>query len=201
MPGYRGLDDEFRRDLERLGADPHDISLLALAQRYSYVLPDEQALAMLGSLGPVIEIGAGTGYWAHQLKTMGVDIIAFDKAPPDGPLPNRYHQEPVTWTQVLPGDQSVLPGHPDRALFVCWPPLISTLGDCLSCYHGDIVAYIGDNGYRTARLDILDTHFRRVAASPVRALDPFPGSTVMLGVWQRVHRAASGPARASRAVR
>lgn len=165
-------------------ADAGD-ALLALAQRYAYVFPDEPVLAMLAGLGPLVELGAGTGYWAHRLRSAGVDIVAFDQAPPDGERVNRYHAPAEPWTRVEQGDQAILPGHAGRGLFLCWPPLFSSLGDCLAYYRGDTVALIGDGGHRTARLDHLNDTFTKVAAAPVRALDPDPAGLPLLTIWKR----------------
>ncbi len=68
-----------------------DLTLTDLAQRYAYVLPDGASLAMLAELGPLVEVGAGTGYWAQRLRVLGVDVVALDQAPPDGDTANRYH--------------------------------------------------------------------------------------------------------------
>ena len=192
--GDRACDrvDRFSRSLETLdngclpdsAVDAEDV-LLMLAQRYAYVFPGDSALAMLAGLGPLIEVGAGTGYWAHRLRSIGVDILAFDQAPVDGERTNRYHPPTPPWTQVEQGDQTVLSGHPDRGLFLCWPPLFSSLGDCLTYYGGDTVACIGDGGYRTARLDHLHEAFTMVATAPVRALDPYPGVQPQLTIWKR----------------
>jgi hypothetical protein len=185
-------DDRFRQSLEMLdnghlpdsAVDAED-ALLMLAQRYAYVFPDEATLQMLAGLGPLVEVGAGTGYWAHRLRSIGVDIVAFDQAPVDGERPNRYHSPTQPWTRVEQGDQAVLSGYADRGLFLCWPPVFSSLGDCLTYYGGDTVAYIGDGGHRTARLDHLDEAFTKVATAPVRALDPYPGVTPRLTIWKR----------------
>jgi hypothetical protein len=160
-------------------------ALLMLAQRYAYVFPSDSALAMLASLGPLVEMGAGTGYWAYRLRSIGVDIVAFDQAPLDGERTNRYHLRNRPWTHVEQGDQSVLSDYADRNLFLCWPPLFSSLGDCLTYYRGDTVAYIGDGGHRTARLDHLHEAFTKVAMAPVRALDPYPGAQPQLTIWKR----------------
>jgi len=185
-------DDQFSQSLEmldngRLPDSEADVehALLMLAQRYAYVFPSDATLAMLAGLGPLVEIGAGTGYWAHRLRSIGVDIVAFDQAPLDRERTNRYHSPTQPWTHVEQGDQAVLPGYADRGLFLCWPPLFSSLGDCLMHYGGDTVAYIGDCGYRTARLDHLHEAFTKVAAAPVRALDPQPGVRPQLTIWKR----------------
>ena len=184
--------DQFSRSLELLDsacapapeAASEDV-LLTLAQRYAYVLPSDSALAMLAGLGPLVEIGAGTGYWAHRLRALGVDLVAYDQAPVNGERTNRYHLPSRSWTRVEQGDQTRLSRHSDRGLFLCWPPLFSSLGDCLRYYRGDAVAYIGDGGYRTAELDHLHEAFSKVAEAPVRALDPYPGVTPRLTIWVR----------------
>ena len=185
-------DDQFSESLEKIdnGSVPDSAidaedALLKLAQRYAYVLPSDSTLAMLAALGPLVEIGAGTGYWAYRLRSIGADIVAFDQAPLDGERTNRYHLRTRPWTDVEQGDQTVLSGYADRGLFKCWPPLFSSLGDCLTYYCGDTVAYIGDRGYRTARLDGLRETFTAVAAAPVRALDPYPGVRPQLTIWKR----------------
>jgi hypothetical protein len=163
--------------------DAGDLPLL-LAQHYAYVFPSDSTLAMLAGLGPLVEMGAGTGYWAQRLRSIGVDIVAFDQAPLGGERTNRYHSG-QPWSHVEQGDQTVLSGYADRCLLLCWPPLFSSLGDCLTYYRGDTIAYIGDGGYRTARLDQLRQAFTKVATAPVRALDPHPGVRPQLTIWKR----------------
>jgi len=197
-----GPDDQFSQSLDMLdngclpdlAADAED-AVLRVAQRYAYVFPSDATLAMLSGLGPLVEMGAGTGYWAQRLRSIGVDIAAFDQAPVDGERTNRYHPRARPWTHVGQGDQTVLPGYADRSLFLCWPPLFSSLGDCLTYYRGDTVACIGDGGHRTARLDHLNEAFTKVATAPVRALDPCPGARPQLTIWTRTPR----PRRSERA--
>ena len=50
-----------------------------LCKKYAWAIPDERALQILASFSPLIEIGAGRGYWARLLRDQGVDILAFDK--------------------------------------------------------------------------------------------------------------------------
>ena len=184
-PGLMADDDFVERlPLAEASPDP-EAARLALAQRFSYVVPDRTSLDMLHALGPLIELGAGTGYWAAKLRALGTDILAFDQAPPDGDTLNRYHAPTATWSEVHRGDQRALAEHPDRALFLCWPPLFSSLGDCLRWYSGNTVACIGDGGHRTARLSGLKESFEVIARHPVQALDPFPGVPPLLSVWNR----------------
>jgi hypothetical protein len=182
------LEGRFGQLLAEIGDDAPSDALTNLAQRYSYVFPDDRSLATLAGLGPLVEIGAGTGYWAFRLRALGVDIMAFDQAPPDGPQPNRYHATTPIWTDLSAGDQTLLTRYSDRTLFLCWAPLFSSLGDCLTYYSGNIVAVIGDGGHRTTRLSGLNERFTRMAVVPVRALEPLPGVTATLSIWRRAPR-------------
>jgi hypothetical protein len=160
-------------------------ALTTLAQHYSYVFPDDRSLTALCGIGPLVEMGAGTGYWAYRLRALGVDVVAFDQAPPDGDRDNRYHTRTPTWTEVIAGNHTILTRYSNRALLLCWPPLFSTLGECLTFYSGNTVAVIGDGGHRTARIRGLNETFTPVFVSPVHALEPFPGQTPMLSIWRR----------------
>ena len=48
----------------------------------SFAVPNERALVLLSEVAPLIECGAGTGYWSALLKARGVDIVAYDAQPP-----------------------------------------------------------------------------------------------------------------------
>ncbi len=176
--------DRFNDLLGEVGA----AGLIDLAQRYSYVLPDDRALAALARLGPLVEVGAGTGYWASRLRARGVDIVAIDQAPPDGERLNRYHARTVTWTEVIAGEQTMLTRYSDRALLLCWPPFFSSLGECLAYYTGNVVAVVGDGGHRTARLRGLNEAFTLRAVFPVRALEPMRDIAATLSIWRRTVR-------------
>ncbi|TDH73203.1 uncharacterized protein CCR75_003075 [Bremia lactucae] len=51
---------------------------ISLAMKYSWAIPDERALQIIKSFGPIVEMGAGNGYWARLLQLRDVDIIAYD---------------------------------------------------------------------------------------------------------------------------
>jgi hypothetical protein len=105
-----------------------------VATRYAWAVPTPAALGLLARYGPLIELGAGTGYWAWQLRQRGVDIVAYDVEVP-----------PEPWTEVLTGDVSSLEQHPDRSLLLCWPPADTPLaGQALLRYRGRILLYVGE---------------------------------------------------------
>ena len=53
---------------------------------YSWAMPSEEALRCIvrhsKMCAGIVEVGAGTGFWAALLASRGVDVLAFDKAPP-----------------------------------------------------------------------------------------------------------------------
>lgn len=61
------------------------LSVLAapLSEKYAWAIPDSRALNILSSFGPLVEIGAGKGYWGSLLSDLGVDIVCIDKFVPE----------------------------------------------------------------------------------------------------------------------
>jgi hypothetical protein len=82
----------FERCFQRLVQLPSEIRYrLGLAQRYAYVLPQRHLLDVVARQSPLVEVGAGTGYWSYLLRQRGADVIAYDYAPLRGERRNRYH--------------------------------------------------------------------------------------------------------------
>jgi hypothetical protein len=119
-----------------------------LASLFSWGVPNERALDVLASYAPLVECGAGMGYWSALLRARGVDVLAYDTAPPDGNAPNAYHRaERAPWTAIEQRD-SVLAArkHRDRTLVLCWPPFDEDRASysVLRAYRGETVVYIGE---------------------------------------------------------
>ena len=107
-----------------------------MAALFSWAIPSGPALEMLGRYGPLVDGGAGTGYWAALLAAAGADVVAFDLAPPSGAVANPYHPGRRTaWHGVQPlSTIDAVRRNPDRTLLMVWPP------------HGD-----DESGYRAVR--------------------------------------------------
>lgn len=109
-----------------------------LVRKYAWAIPTPEALKAIAKYPSIIEIGAGTGYWAYLLKKMGVDVICYDTS--IGDKPPEY-----AWHLIENGDERSIGDHVDRALFLCWPNYDSPMAaNCLKIYKGDIVIYIGE---------------------------------------------------------
>lgn len=89
---------------------------------HSFAVATDQALALVvASSGPgLVEIGAGLGYWAALLTTAGVDVVAYDIAPPPS-ADNRWFAGREPWHPILFGDAASVADHGDRTLLVVWP--------------------------------------------------------------------------------
>lgn len=112
--------------------------------RWAFAVPDAAALTTIARYGPILQIGAGTGYWACLLqRDYGVDILPVDKAPPAVGSKNAF----LFTRQYVPiayGTAATATQHPNRTLFLCWPPMGSMAADCLRRYGGQHVIYIGE---------------------------------------------------------
>jgi hypothetical protein len=155
-------------------------------QRYAFAVPTSEALETISRYAPIVELGAGTGYWAWLLRQRGVDCLAYDLAPPDQ-VANPHAFRPLTWTTVEPGSVEVLQKHSGRALFLCWPPYRDPFAaQALTAYAGSTFIHIGEpRGGHTAD----DTFFDALehAWQPVEhvALPNWPGTRDALTVFKR----------------
>src|SRR5258708_3231915 len=72
-----------------------------LASLFSWAIPNARALEVLAAHAPLVECGAGMGYWSALLRARGIDVLAYDAAPPGRSSKNGYHRaarEP--WTRI-----------------------------------------------------------------------------------------------------
>ena len=119
-----------------------------LASRFAWAIPTEDAIEVLARHGPLVECGAGMGYWAALLRARGVDIIACDSAPPGRSARNAYHRRTRRpWTEVRRvSSTEAAREHADRTLVLCWPPFDDDDASyaVLRAYRGDVVIYIGE---------------------------------------------------------
>jgi hypothetical protein len=160
--------------------------------KYAWGIPNEEVLDKIAEFSPLVEIGAGTGYWAYLLRKMGVDVLAFDCCPPSTDLgvENVFHTRAVTWTDVLSGDESVLESIVDRTLFLCWPPENSPMAfNTLSKYKGNTLLFVGiDQGHATGDptfFELLDEGWNLEGDCQSVDIPRWPGRTDALWIYHR----------------
>lgn len=117
--------------------------------RFGFAIPTDAAITALSHASPggVIEIGAGTGYWAWCAGQLGIEVIAFDLHPAPSPA-NEWFSGSPQWHLVEPGDHHVVTQHPERTLLMVWPTKNETWPvEALDLYEsagGTCVAYVGE---------------------------------------------------------
>lgn len=140
-----------------------DAVVLPLRRAYAWGVPSEdalQAIAEFASPHGIVEVGAGTGYWAHLLEAKGVSVRAFDATPCHGSDLNGFHAfkgmgNVLPFTRVSAGGAEAAAMYSERTLFLCWPPreadgsgtgerdVAMMAADALAHYTGPTVAYVG----------------------------------------------------------
>ncbi len=112
-----------------------------LTKRYAWGIPNDTAIRAIASRGPVVEIGAGTGYWASLLRQAKCDVVAYDEKPGE----NGWVQVEQCYYDVQVGQHEVVTAHQDRTLLLCWPPMSDMAELALRAYRGQTVVYVGEN--------------------------------------------------------
>jgi SAM-dependent methyltransferase len=112
-----------------------------LVRRYAWAIPNHVALEKIATYAPrIVEIGAGTGYWAMLLTQCGCDVVAYDTEPYQNSQADNNH------FPIEVGGPEKAQQHSDRALFLCWPPYDEPMAtDALLAYEGDTLIYIGES--------------------------------------------------------
>lgn len=136
-------------------------------------------LRLLGGTGLVVEMGAGSGALARELRARNVSVVAYDTK--QGGHPGSTYQP--HWQR--PDDGVLLGGVPEAqrdlalasALVLCYPPLDGgrMARDALSAARkAELVIYIGEDGLTAgaAFFDMLDRHWLLCAQQCLA--DPFP---------------------------
>ena len=117
----------------------------ALVRTYSWSIPSPGDVTWMAALlagRGVVEIGAGTGYWAWQFAQAGVDVVAYEPCPA---ADNKFIVVDQPYHPLTQDDASAAARHHDRALFVSWPDYGGSWAtQALSCYQGDLLIYAGE---------------------------------------------------------
>ena len=89
-----------------------------------FAVPSDAVLQRMEQFGPIVEVGAGTGYFTAILQARGVDAVAYDLSPPteDHEASGFFSH---TYTDVQEGDAKRLfaedPSLASRTLLIVWP--------------------------------------------------------------------------------
>lgn len=104
--------------------DPERAAELRLARKpftrtWGFSIPCAEAIGVLSRLGPLVEIGAGSGYWSALLRAAGLDIVATD-AQAEGKVGYGFEAGRFCPAEPLSGHEAVR-AYPERDVFCSWP--------------------------------------------------------------------------------
>jgi hypothetical protein len=161
-------------------------------RRFAWAVPTNAALAAIARYAPILEVGAGTGYWALLLRRRGVDILPTDRQPPrrrsvkERQYRGRQSRQFVPITRM--GAAKAAGRYPQRSLFLCWPPHNDPMADqALAHYRGEIVIFIGEyDGGCNANPAFFKRLERRFAQIEEVSLPQWTGLHDDLTVWRRI---------------
>ena len=145
----------------------------------------DKLIDLVGRDARIVEVGAGSGYWAAELQAAGMDVRATDPGEMDamwsGLRPNEYGV-----VEGLTGVEAVEEYGPDYTLMMVWPQMDSWPADTLAAYRGDQLILVGedrDGCTGTDRLfDILEAGWEEVGRV---GIPRFPRVFDSLTVWRR----------------
>lgn len=152
------------------------------AEHYSWAVPTEEALEIVGATGKVVEIGAGGGYWTALLRNRGVEFHAYDTSP--GKRPGSG----FLWTHVAVGDEQAAGLYPDATLFICWPYMDSYANRALELYEaagGQRVVYVGEWEGGCCTDEDFFSALRKWNNTATCAIPRWPGLNDFLYVYER----------------
>jgi len=151
-------------------------------KRFGFSIVTAAAVEFMRRYSPILEVGAGCGYLAHELRRAGADVVATDLSP------GSYAWEEL-WTKVEKFTAAgAVSRYPRRTLLVAWPEYGGRWAAAALRRHlatgGSTVIYIGEgNGGCTADDSfhrILYERFERVA---VHGIPQFSHLHDRIEVW------------------
>jgi len=139
-----------------------------LQAAYAYAIPSPETIDWATRFcdgQPLVEVGAGRGYWASQLSIAGLAVEAYELEPPDKieniSFPRSAGQADV-WYPVTTVDELRFERLAERVLFLCWPPGWSNTmaSEVLAAFEsagGNRLIYIGEpKGGKTGNDEFFD---------------------------------------------
>lgn len=134
----RGYSVAVLQDLDHLITRPIQLTV-------GFAVPNQEAMSVLGRIGPILQMGAGTGYWTAllELQSPPIDIVAYDIAPPGQELEEENAFFDIAYTQNIRQGSCVdtLRQIPmlarERTLLMIWPNDPDPIDNPQFCQGGD----------------------------------------------------------------
>lgn len=117
-----------------------------LLVEYGYAIPDDEVASTIKKYSPIVELGAGNGYWGYVLSQYGINIKCFDNFSWENNKESRFE----SWREnklypVEVGNEEIVKKHKDRSLMMIWPYMNKMAYNALRMYEGDTLIYVGES--------------------------------------------------------
>jgi hypothetical protein len=111
--------------------------------RFGFAVLTQRVVAAIAKYSPLLEIGSGSGYWAHELRKAGADCVATD------PGTGKYGYAKNGWVPYVEIDPidgvAAVAKYPNRALLIVWPDYDDPwAAEALRDFDGTTVLYVGE---------------------------------------------------------
>lgn len=157
-------------------------------------MPNGEALSELIGISPVVDFGAGTGYWVQLLRERGAEAVALDSHPPSS-VKNEYHGRAGQFCDVATGDASLLASRKERTLLICYPPAEGSMAvEAVRGFAGEFVAHVGEFAGDTGTKELENELLRsgRWLAHKRIDLPNWPNTAYSLVIFRRASSGGRG---------
>ena len=118
-----------------------------LIHKFAFAIPNEESFKVFKKHQPLLEVGAGTGYWAYEIANRDIDIIATDIC-----FFNKKYNFSHIWSDEFGRSklrsakfifakmsaEDAIQKYPNHTLFMCWPCYCEAWsGEALKKYKGN----------------------------------------------------------------
>lgn len=110
-----------------------------LVEEYAWAIPNREAIETIVQYGPIVEVGAGAGYWAWCIDQLGGVVAATDSDPAESTYRHVASYDARRRVHAMVADEL------DSALLMVWPPYDDPMAaNALEAYPGETVIYVGE---------------------------------------------------------
>lgn len=143
---------------------------------FSWAIPSPEVIEAICFYSPLVELGAGTGYWAWLLEQKGAEVVAYESEP----------RQPPHWHSILKGSPEIVSQYSQHTLFLCWPPYDLPMAEqALRFYSGNFLIYIGEWLGRTANSNFHQMLEKEWALEQTLPLPNWPGFSDQVYFFRR----------------
>lgn len=107
-------------------------------EKFGYAILNRDTVETLRPYAPILEVAAGTGYWAYELQKHGIDTVPTDPHPeqlwPSAPWTTVHHVNGL----------HALEKYPEHNLLISWPDMARWPTHIVRKFRGKYLIYVGE---------------------------------------------------------